>query len=75
MTEDAFYEQLDKLATILNPAQDPAPATGTCPVCNRPYRLTKTGRVWTHGTPTRDTGSGSYGLNCRGAGQPPKEQQ
>ncbi|WP_282203942.1 hypothetical protein [Kitasatospora fiedleri] len=43
------------------------PATGTCPTCGREgLRLTRAGRVWTHSHPTRDTISGSYGLNCHG---------
>lgn len=50
--------------------------TGTCPVCDREgLSLTKTGKVWTHRNHTRDLGSGMYGLNCRGSGHPPKEQQ
>jgi hypothetical protein len=48
--------------------------TGTCAVCDREYRLTKSGKVWTHNNAIRDTQSGSYGMRCSGAGQPPKEQ-
>lgn len=47
--------------------------TGTCPVCDREYHLTKTGKVWTHNNPTLDIASGSYGLRCDGVGKTPKE--
>lgn len=53
----------------------PGHPSGVCPACDRPYSLTKTGKVWTHNNAIRDRQSGSYGMRCSGAGQPPKEQQ
>ncbi|WP_327066820.1 hypothetical protein [Kitasatospora sp. NBC_01302] len=39
-----------------------AKPTGTCTVCGKARTLRKDGTLWTHGI-------------CKGAGQPPKEQQ
>lgn len=46
-----------------------AGARGDCPVCGRNSRLTKAGKVWTHGA---DTGVWPP-MNCLGSGQSPKE--
>lgn len=45
--------------------------TGFCPVCQRPFRLRVNGTVWNHRNGIKDWSSGSYGLNCSGAGQKP----
>lgn len=50
------------------------PPRGYCPICEHVYRLTRTGKIWTHNNHIRDTSSGSYGMRCGGSGQGPKEQ-
>jgi hypothetical protein len=75
--DDAFHAQLEHLANILNPLQDAHEAwrgkTGTCPVCGRPYQLTKTGSIRKHWA--RDgMGKGlPFSDPCTGTGQTPKE--
>lgn len=74
--EDDFYDQLDHLATILNPHQrTAAPGNGVCPTCGRTYQLKTDGTLRKHWA--RDgMGKGlPFSDQCGGSGRPPKEQQ
>jgi hypothetical protein len=47
------------------------PPRGLCPTCSHVYRLTSSGKVWTHNNRITDRQSGSYGMRCSGSGKAP----